>query len=201
MTMEYAAERAILRDGDEVFEGTPGLWQILRRYATPRLTAAAVIWRLEAYMATPLAIVCIETFGRWNGALAVGSIMAVFSALFLFLLHGERVLYALRDWLRTRRLIRRFVLPIKHSRGLAGAAARRLAAPGSVMLMGPFQRAVTYRVLGLPNYVAYPLSAGGAIPHSLFWTGVVFGSVWELAFRPAVVRVTQLVGDLIAPVF
>jgi hypothetical protein len=127
--------------------------------------------------------------------------MAGFSALFLFLLHGEGVIDALRDWLRGRRFMRRFVLPLKRSEGLAAAAMRWLAAPGSVMFMGPFQRAATYRVLRLPNRVAYPMSVGGSIPHSLFWTGLVFGSMWELAFRPAVVWIIQMLGDLVAPLF
>jgi hypothetical protein len=199
--MERVAERAIARDGKEVAVKEPGLWQILRQYATPRLTAAAIVWRAEAYTATPLAIFCIERFGRWNGALVMGLIMAGFSALFLFLLHGEEVVDALREWLRGRRFIRRFVLPIKRSEGLAAAAARSLAAPWSVMMMGPFQRAAVYRVLRVRNTIAYPLSVGGAIPHSLFWTGLVFGSVWELAFRPAVVWLTQMLGDLVAPLF
>jgi hypothetical protein len=199
--MEYTAERAISRDNREAVAKEPGIWQILRRYATPRLTAAAVIWRIEAYTATPLAIFCIETFGRWNGALVMGTIMAGFSALFLFLLRGEDVIDALRDWLRGRRFVRRFVLPIKRSEGSAAAAARFLSAPASVMLMGPFQRAVTYRVLGLRDIVAYPLSVGGSIPHSLFWTGLVFGSAWELILRPAVVWIIQMFGDLLAPIF
>jgi hypothetical protein len=199
--MERVAETAVARHGGEDVAKEPGLWQILRQYATPRLTATAIVWRAEAYTATPLAILCIETFGRWNGALAMGMIMAGFSAFFLVMLHGEEAVGALRDWLRGRRFIRRFVLPIKRSEGLAGAVARKLAAPGSVMMMGPFQRAVTYRMLGLRNIVAYPLSVGGSIPHSLFWTGLVFGSMWELAFRPALVFVVQMLGDLVAPLF
>ena len=191
---------AIAREG-EATEKARGLWQIVREYATPRLTAAAIIWRFEAYTATPLVIFCIETFGRWNGAFVVGCVMAVYSAIFLFLLEGQRVLGALKEWLRGRRLVQRFVVPVKRSEGLAGAAGRKLAAPASFMILGPFQRAVTYRVLGLKNWAAYPLSVGGAIPHSLFWTGLVFGGVWELLFRPSLVWLWGQVETLAGMVF
>jgi hypothetical protein len=198
--MDYTTELAGT-PSEEVAGKAVGLWQLLRKYATPRLTAAAVIWRFEAYTVTPLVIFCVETFGRWDGALVVGAIMAVYSAIFLFLLNGERVVDALREWLRGRRFVRRFVLPVRHSEGLAGIAARRLSAPASFMFLGPFQRAVTYRVLGLRDYVAYPLSVGGAIPHSLFWTGLVFGSAWELAIRPAALWVAGGIGDLASRLF
>jgi hypothetical protein len=182
--MDYAAERTIPRT-EPAAEKKRGVWQILRQYATPKLSAAAIIWRFESYTMTPIVIFCIEAFGRWNGALVVGAIMSVYAALFLFLLEGERALDALREWLRDRRMVRRFVLPIKNSEGVLSKGGRWLAAPASVMLLSAFERAVTYRVLGLKNYVAYPLSCLGQFPRSLFWVGVVFGSAWELVFRPA----------------
>ncbi len=192
--MDYAAERTI-KPGSEQAEKR-GVWQILRHYATPKLTAAAIIWRIESYTYTPLVIFCIEVFGRWNGALVVGLIMAVNAALFLFLLEGERALDALREWLRDRRMVKRLVLPVKNSEGMVGTAGRWLAAPASVMLLAVFERAVAYRVLGLKNRVAYPLSCLGQIPRSLFWAGLVFGSAYELLFRPTLVWVWEQIEAL-----
>jgi hypothetical protein len=184
--MDYAAERTLPSEGKAAGKAR-SLWQIFRQYATPRVTAAAIIWRFESYTVTPMVILFIEAFGRWNGALAVGAVMAVYSALFLYLLDGEPALGALRGWLRERRMVQRFVLPIKRSEGLAGSAGRKLAAPASVMFLAAFERAVAYRVLALKNWVAYPLSVGGAFPRALFWAGLVFGSAWELVFRPALI--------------
>ncbi len=182
--MDYASERTLPPE-TQAAEGARGVWRIMRKYATPKLTAAGIIWRFESYTMTPLVIFCVEAFGRWNGALVVGAIMSVYAAIFLFLLEGERALGALREWLRDRRMVRRFVLPVKNSEGLLGVGGRWLAAPASVMLLSAFERAVTYRVLNLKNYVAYPLSCLGQFPRSLFWVGVVFGSAWVLVFRPA----------------
>ncbi|MEE8346970.1 MAG: hypothetical protein V3S20_06460, partial [Dehalococcoidia bacterium] len=44
----------------------------LRRYLRPRTGAALVLWRVEAYMALPLALLLIATLGRWPGALVMG---------------------------------------------------------------------------------------------------------------------------------
>jgi hypothetical protein len=199
--MDYAAERTIGPGGEQAAEAKRGVWQILRHYATPKLTAAAIIWRFESYTVTPLVIFCIEVFGRWNGALVVGCIMAVYSAIFLYLLEGERALDALREWLRDRRMVRRLVLPMKNSEGMMGTAGRWFAAPASVMLLAAFERAVAYRVLGLKNRVAYPLSCIGQIPRSLFWAGLVFGSAYELLFRPALVWVWGQIETLAGMVF
>jgi hypothetical protein len=174
---------------------------VVREYATPKVTAAFVIWRFESYTVTPMVILCIELFGRWNGALVVGAVMSVYAAIFLFLLERERALDALREWLRERRMVRQFVLPVKNSEGLAGAAGRWLAAPGSVMVLSAFERGVAYRVLDLKNRVAYPLSCLGQFPRSLFWVGVVFGSAWELVFKPAIAWIMEMPGDLLAPIF
>jgi hypothetical protein len=198
--MDYAAERQIGQGAEEAGEKKRGVWQILRHYATPKLTAAAIIWRFESYTVTPMVILCIELFGRWNGAFVVGLIMAVYSAVFLYLLEGERALDALREWLRDRKMVRRVVLPVKNSEGVVGIGGRLLAAPASIMLLAAFERAVAYRVLGLKNRVAYPLSCIGAIPRALFWAGLVFGSAYELVFRPALVwvwgQIEALVGVL-----
>src|SRR3990172_1398523 len=69
---------------------------LLRQKLTPRLGAALVLWRIEAYMATPLAVLLVATLGRWTGALVMGSVMAVYSAAFLFLLEGEPILRDVR---------------------------------------------------------------------------------------------------------
>ena len=135
--MEYAAERTLPRS-EPAADQKRGVWQILRHYATPKVTAAAIIWRFESYTVTPLVIFCIEAFGRWEGAFVVGCIMSVYSAIFLHLLEGERALDALRDWLRERRMVRRVVLPVKNSEGLVGVAGRWFAAPASVMLLAAF---------------------------------------------------------------
>jgi hypothetical protein len=87
-------------------------------------------------------------------------------------------------WLRERRLVKRLVIPVENSEGAVGVAGRWLAAPASIFLLAAFERAVAYRVLALPNRVAYPLSCIGQIPRSLFWAGLVFGSAWELLFKP-----------------
>jgi hypothetical protein len=48
-----------------------------------------------------------------------------------------------------------------------------------VMVLGPFWRAVVFHLFRMRHAVAYPLSAGGSIPHALLWTGFVLGGVWE----------------------
>jgi hypothetical protein len=199
--MDYAADRTVKADEEATGEKKRGVWQILRHYATPKITAAAIIWRFESYTVTPMVILFIEVFGRWEGAFLIGCVMSVYSALFLFLLEGERALEALREWLRERRMVRRFVLPIKNSEGLVGKGGRLFAAPASVFLLAAFERAVAYRVLALPNRVAYPLSCIGQIPRSLFWAGLVFGSAWELVFRPALLWLWGQIEVLAGTVF
>lgn len=154
-------------------------WFNLLRYMTPQLGTTLVLWRVEAYTATPLALLLVATLGRWSGALVMGGIMAVYSALFLFLLDGERVMEELRGWVRDRRLVRRYVLPIAERRGAVGVLQRALAVPAIVMVLGPFWRAVTFHLFRMPRWPAYALSVGGSIPHSLLWTGLVLGGIWE----------------------
>ncbi len=150
----------------------------LRQKMTPRLGAALALWRVEAYMATPLALLLVATLGRWSGALAMGSVMAVYSAAFLFLLEGEPILSDVRSWAGGRRL-GRLLEGVSEGRGWRGAARRALAAPFVVMFLGPFWRAVTFHLFHTRRLPAYFLSVGGSIPHSLFWTGLVLGGVWE----------------------
>ncbi len=160
------------------------LFAALRRNVTPKVGAALTIWRIEARLATPLALLMIATLGRWPGAFAMGGIMAAFSVVFLFLLDGERAMDSLRDWLGRRRWFRRYALPIAESRGREGAIKKGLAIPAVVWFMGPFFRAVTFHLFHMPRVPAYVISAGGSIPHSLFWTGLVLGSFYEIVIRP-----------------
>lgn len=179
---ETVAEEAALRTERE--EGAPKaerrkLLGFLRRNATPRLGVALVLWQMETRLATPVALVLVATLGRWPRALAMGGIMAIYSALFLFLLDGERVMKELRGWAQDRRLMRRYVLPIAERRDGVGTVQRALAVPVVVMFMGPFWRAVTFHLFRTPRWPAYTLSVGGSIPHSLLWTGLVLGGIWE----------------------
>jgi hypothetical protein len=97
-------------------------------------------------------------------------------------------------------MVKRVILPVKNSEGLVGKGGRVMAAPASVMLLAAFERAVAYRVLALPNRIAYPLSCIGQIPRSLFWAGLVFGSAWELVFKPGLVWIWGQVEALAAAV-
>lgn len=163
-------------------------WRYLRTRMTKRLAVAIITWRIEARMATPLALLLVATMGRWPASLAMGTIMAVFSALFLFLLDGERVMHELRGWLEERRFVRRHLLPIVDRRDRVGVAQRAVAVPVSVMFMGPFFRATTYHLFRLRKAPAYTLSVLGSYPHSLLWTGVIAGGLWEWVLGPALGR-------------
>lgn len=156
----------------------------MRRNVTPRLGATLALWRIEARLATPLALVLVATLGRWNGALAMGGIMAVYAAVFLFLLDGEKVMDEMRGWMGERDWVRRWALPVAERRDRVGTVQRSLAIPATIMLLGPFWRALTYHLFRLPRIPAYALSVGGSFPHSLLWTGVFVGGLWEIALRP-----------------
>lgn len=160
-------------------------WRYLRTRMTKRLAAAVIIWRVEARTAAPLALLLVATMGRWPAALTMGTIMAVFSALFLFLLDGERVMHDLRNWLDDRRFFRRYLLPIVDRRDGVGRAQRLAAVPVSIMFMGPFFRATTYHLFRLRKAAAYTLSVAGSFPHSLLWTGIIAGGAWEWVLGPA----------------
>jgi hypothetical protein len=160
-------------------------WRKLRERLTPRLAAAVVIWRVEARFATPLALVLIAAIGRWPAALTMGVIMGVISAVFLFLLDGEKATTELRDWLRERRFVKRYLLPIAEREDRTGAVQRAVSLPMTIMFMGPFFRAVTYLLFRVPRVPAYALAVLGSIPHSLLWTGLVLGGLYAIAFEPA----------------
>lgn len=160
-------------------------WSYLRTRMTKRLAAAVVLWRLEARLATPLALLFVATLGRWPASLVMGTIMAGFSALFLFLLDGEQVMHEVRGWLEERRTFRRYLQPIAERKGRIGTLQRLLAIPVTIMFMGPFFRATTYHLFRLRKAPAYTLSILGSYPHSLLWTGIVAGGMWEWVMSPA----------------
>jgi hypothetical protein len=160
-------------------------WSYLRTRMTKRLAATIVTWRVEARLATPLALLFVATLGRWPASIVMGTIMAGFSALFLFLLDGERMMHELRGWLEERRTFRRYLKPIANRKGRAGTVQRLLAIPATIMFMGPFFRATTYHLFRLRRAPAYTLSMLGSYPHSLLWTGLVAGGVWEWLMAPA----------------
>ncbi len=151
---------------------------LVRQNVTRRLGAALVLWRVEAYTGTPLAILLIATLGRWSGALAMGTVMALYAAAFLFLLEGEPLLHDVRRWTDGRRL-GRLVEGVAEQPGWSGAARRALAVPLVIMFLGPFWRAVTFHLFRTRPLPAYVFSVAGSIPHSLLWTGLVLGGVWE----------------------
>ncbi len=150
----------------------------LLRNLRPRMAAALVLWRVEAYSATPLALLLIATLGRWPAALVMGSVMAAFSAVFLYLLEGDPVLDDVRVWAGRRRIGRALERLADRGDGV-GKAQRAVALVPAVMVLGPFWRAVTFHLFRLRRIAAYPLSVGGSIPHALLWTGLVLGGIWE----------------------
>ena len=148
------------------------------RNLRPQTGVALVLWRVETATVTPLALLLIVTLGRWPAALAMGSLMAVFAAAFLFLLDDDPVLDDARTWAGRRRLGR--VLERLAARDdLQGKAQRALSLIPAVMVVGPFWRAVTFHLFRMRRPWAYLLSVGGSIPHSLLWTGLVLGGIWE----------------------
>lgn len=150
----------------------------LRRYLQPRTGATLVLWRVEAYSATPLAVLLIATLGRWPGALVMGGVMAAFAAVFLFLTEDDPVLEDVRAW-GERRAVGRVVGWLSERDDGVGRLRRGLAVVPGVMLLGPFWRAVALHVFRVRRLPAYVLSVGGSFPHALFWTGLVLGGIWE----------------------
>ncbi len=148
------------------------------RYLRPRLGTALVLWRVEAYSATPLALLLIATLGRWPGALVMGSLMAAFAALFLYLLEDDPALDDVRAWAGRRR-IGRALERLSARGGGIGKASRAAGVVPAVMILGPFWRAVTFHLFRMGRPAAYLLSVGGSIPHALLWTGLILGGLWE----------------------
>jgi hypothetical protein len=151
--------------------------RFFKRNLTRKSGAALVVWRIETWMATPAALLFVATLGRWEGALAMGALMAAYAAIFLLLLEGERVIVDIREW-AAKRSWTRWAAP----RETGGHRWALLT--GLVMVFGPFWRAVTFQVAAIPRIPAYALSVGGSFPHSLLWTGLVVGGLYEAAIRP-----------------
>ncbi|MCH8813858.1 MAG: hypothetical protein IH957_01995 [Chloroflexi bacterium] len=160
-------------------------WRKLRARLTRRSASAIVLWRVQVTVDGILAIFLIETIGRWPAAWIMGLVFAACSAVYLFLLDGERVMHDLSGWIRERRFVRRFILPIAERPDRTGTFLRILAIPYTIMLMAPFARAITFHSLKVPRIPAYTISVLGSIPHQLFWIGIVLGSLWEIALKPA----------------
>lgn len=159
-------------------------WRKMRARLTPRSASAIVLWRVQVTVDGILAIFLIETIGRWPAAWTMGLVFAVVSAIYLFLLDGERAMHDLSKWLRDRRFINRFIIPIAERQDRTGTFLRILAIPYTIMLMAPFFRAVTFHSFKVPRIPAYTISVLGSIPHQLFWVGIVLGSLWEIALKP-----------------
>jgi hypothetical protein len=174
-----AVEEAAAQEQTEGALKSGARWRrYLPRYLRPRTGAALVLWRVEARTAMPLALLFIATLGRWPGALVMGSMMAAYSALFLYLLEDDLALDDVRAWAGRGRLGR--ALERLTVRGDAVGKARRVAAVvPAVMVLGPFWRAVAFHLIRMRRPLAYLLSVGGSIPHALLWTGLVLGGVWE----------------------
>jgi hypothetical protein len=188
------AREQALDPQNQTLSGFRSLGAFFKRNLTPKLGAAVALWRLEVWMATPLALVFIATLGRWEGALAQGTVMAAYSAAFLFLLDGERFMDEMRDWARRRKWVDRS-LSIAERTDRAGRVQKAVAVPGTIMFMGPFWRAITYNLARVPRLPAYVFSVGGSFPHSLFWTGLVLGGLYEIALRPALEWVASVILD------
>ena len=179
-----ATEQATARNP---IAGITGAFRSLRSFFKRNLTrksgAAVIIWRIEARFATPVALVLVATLGRWNGALAMGAIMAAYSAIFLFLLDGERVIDEMRSWVRQQGWGHR-LLHVAERPDRKGVIQRLLWVPVIIMTFGPFWRAITLHLARAPRIPAYVISVGGSFPHSLFWTGVVLGGLYEAVLKP-----------------
>jgi hypothetical protein len=165
---------AMMRSGKEFF----------RRNLTPRTAVALGAWRIETLLITPLSIFLIEEFGRWRGAFAMSCVMAGFALLFLLLLAGQPIMADFRRWLGERSW-GHWATRIAERRGATGVAQRAASVPAIVMLLGPFWRAVTVETFLVRKPLAFLIAVGGSFPHTMFWTGLVVGSVWQLITKPA----------------
>ncbi len=162
-------------------EARPSLLALLRRHLTPRVVAAVTIWRLEAWLAAPLPFLLVATLGRWPGALAMAGFTGALCLLFLLLLDGEEVLRTLQRWALEREWFRP-LLDGPERPWLVWL----LAVPLCVLWFGPFWRAVVLLLLRLGRPLAYAIGVGAALPHSLLWTGLAVGSLWESVLWPLI---------------
>jgi hypothetical protein len=160
------------------------LREFFKRNLTPKSGAAVVAWRIEDAIAGPMALAFVASLGRWNGALATGTVMAIFAGLFLFLLDGERVIGEMRKWVGDRQW-GQWGMRIAERRDTLGALQRAASVPATLLLVGPFWRAVMLHIFKVSRPLAYVISVGGQFPRSLFWTGIVLGSLYGLVIQPA----------------
>ena len=175
-------QRAVARpEGASVFDW----WTAMRKRLTRRSAAAIVLWRIQVFFDGWIALALVGWLGRWPAAWIMGLLFAIFSAIFLYLLDGERAMNEMREWLRDRRFVRRFILPIAERKDRTGTLLRIIAIPYTVMMMGPFPTAVTYHAVRVPRVPAYTLAVLGSFPFQLLWTGIVLGSLWDIAIQPA----------------
>ncbi len=171
---------------EQLEEGSPvaARWRRFRlRYLRPKAGAALVLWRVEAYSATPLALLLIATLGRWPAALVMGTVMATFAAVFLYLLEDDPALDDVRGWAGRRRIGRALVRLADRDDGV-GKARRAVALVPGVMILGPFWRAVAFHLFRMRRSAAYVLSVGGSFPHALLSVGLVLGSLWAVLILP-----------------
>jgi hypothetical protein len=167
-------------------EGPPvaaGKRRFSLRYPGPKAGVALVLWRVEAYSAIPLALLLIATLGRWPAALVMGSVMAVFAAVFLYLLEDDPVLNDVRGWAGRRRIGRALERLADRDDGV-GKARRAAALVPAVMILGPFWRAVAFHLFRMRRSTAYVLSVGGSFPHALLSVGLVLGGLWAVLILP-----------------
>ena len=176
MAVEEIVAQKQLEEGPPVAAGKR---PFLLRYLGPKAGVALVLWRVEAYSATPLALLLIATLGRWPAALVMGSVMAAFAAVFLYLLEDDPALNDVRGWAGRRRIGRALVRLADRDDGV-GKARRLVALVPGVMLLGPFWRAVAFHLFRMRRSMAYVLSVGGSFPHALLWTGLILGGLWGL---------------------
>jgi hypothetical protein len=163
----------------EALGGFRAFGAFFKRNLTPRTGFAVTMWQIEAKLAGPLALFLVATIGRWEGALVQGGVMAMYSALFLFLLDRQPIVDEAQEWMRERKWGRRY-MRIAERQDTTGRVQRAVAVPVTIMTFGPFWRAVTYHLAKVPRIPAYIFSVGGSFPHSLFWTGIVVGGVWTI---------------------
>ncbi|MEO8456377.1 MAG: hypothetical protein ABI559_01065 [Chloroflexota bacterium] len=181
---EFATEPPTSVQDEGFFSTFRALGGFFKRNLTPKTGVAVAAWRIEALILTPLSIFLIETLGRWRGAFAMSCIMSGFALLFLLLLAGEPIMADFRRWLGERKL-GQWSMRIAERRDAKGAAQRALSVPAIIMTFGPFFRVVTVETFLVRKPLAFLIAVGGSFPHTMFWTGLVVGSVWELITRPS----------------
>ncbi len=165
------------------------------RYLGPKAGVALVLWRVEAHSAMPLALLLIATLGRWPAALVMGSVMAAFAAVFLYLLEDDPALDDVRGWAGRRRIGRALERLADRDDGV-GKAQRAVALVPAVMVLGPFWRAVAFHLFRMRRSAAYVLSVGGSFPHALLGTGLILGGLWGVLIEPLL---RAFWGDLVVP--